>query len=118
MGVSITVPTLLDLCLPPLATLVFTLDRQKTAQAYQQLPGIRQINRFCQFQETCHTGLGTKDLPLLYEEDARMGATLEQISGYLDKQGLMYEIQSEKARILTQVDAEHVEELFDCDSAG
>ena len=32
-------PYSLDLCLPPLATLVFTLDRQKKAQAYQQLPG-------------------------------------------------------------------------------
>lgn len=32
-------PYSLDLCLPPLATLVFTLDRDKTAQAYQQLPG-------------------------------------------------------------------------------
>ncbi|KAI9131012.1 1,4-alpha-glucan branching enzyme [Acaryochloris sp. CCMEE 5410] len=31
-------PYSLDLCLPPLATLVFTLDREKTAQAYQQLP--------------------------------------------------------------------------------
>lgn len=29
-------PYSLDLCLPPLATLIFTLDRQKTAKAYQE----------------------------------------------------------------------------------
>ncbi len=41
-----------------------------------------------------------------------MGATLEQISKYLDKQGLIYEIQSDKARIITQVEAEHVEDFL------
>ncbi len=41
-----------------------------------------------------------------------MGATLEQISGYLDKQGLIYEIKPDKARIITQVEAEHVEDFL------
>ncbi|NJK41126.1 MAG: hypothetical protein HC934_06815 [Acaryochloridaceae cyanobacterium SU_2_1] len=41
-----------------------------------------------------------------------MGATLEQIASYLDAQGFIYEIQPEKSRIITQIEAEHVDDFL------
>lgn len=41
-----------------------------------------------------------------------MGATLEQIAGYLANQDLIYEMQPEKARIITQVEADHVDDFL------